>query len=797
MISFSNKKKYSGQITFSPNSQYFALNKELVLLIYNSKTLELICKFFFNDLIQDIQWSPDSSLILIGLYKSGIVQVKKLNNSFWICEINEGIKGIKYARFSPDSEHVITISELNVKMTIRSLLDKSTYFIKCPKFAKKGIDFTKNNKFMILAEKNGINDCVGFYYLTNWLCIKRFDTQTEDLQDIKWSYDNSTIIVQDLNKILIYSPMGKLKKIYEDKTNPYNLYIKNIIINKRYLFISCYNQSLQLLNYPNFVLVKLLDHDPESLPEHKINFFKEEIINNDFRKTKYIEMPYTTSLRQEIYNFQKVKDTKNHKFGISLISFSYDNKFLCTKNENVPNVLFIWDMNSLQLYTVLIQINNISDMKWAKNENILHITTNNNKLYIYTIDSCKIIEMDESLRLNSLIFNSDGDQIILKDNQYFVLANKNGFQEKSNTEDTEKNEYEIVNDSVQQINQQNQLISIDINKDIQPIIDNNLKKYPISNFLPNIIMSSLDMNLNLLFQNENVPLFLGYYIAYKNHYPISINPDHLWLLIVQAFCYHLKANLNKFNDIFNNNQKLIVEYPLNNLEELNIKDADNLAEQVNNQLYNFFGEDLMNILTPEFSTTNNITEFICKINIMGLNEKLNNNKINLNYDKNQIGCIPNIIFEGVVSDYEKLIQKTNELSGFDFEWFTENIIYDLKMILNSLNGNVESDFFKNFINVVEDVEAKKNGLQKYNITGWLLHFFPYNDNGECVYNEKFDINEIPNFANQMMVVPFDIVNSNNKEMIYNLKFGIGFMGVEQDEKDYKINPVCGWYISNL
>ena len=56
MLTFSNKRKYSGIIAFSPNSKYFAISKGIELIIYDNQSLKPIQNYSFCDFIEDIQW---------------------------------------------------------------------------------------------------------------------------------------------------------------------------------------------------------------------------------------------------------------------------------------------------------------------------------------------------------------------------------------------------------------------------------------------------------------------------------------------------------------------------------------------------------------------------------------------------------------------------------------------------------------------------------------------------------------------------------------------------------------------
>ena len=176
MLTFSNKRKYSGYIAFSPDSKYFAISKGIELVIYDNKSLKPFQTHSFCDFIEDIQWSKNSKLILIGLYKRARCEIRNIENQKWFCSIDEGIQGMKNALFSPDSLHILFICEYNIKLSIRSLIDKSLLYINFPKFSKKGLSFSSKGNFMALAERNEGKDIIGIYYVNKWCCIKKFET---------------------------------------------------------------------------------------------------------------------------------------------------------------------------------------------------------------------------------------------------------------------------------------------------------------------------------------------------------------------------------------------------------------------------------------------------------------------------------------------------------------------------------------------------------------------------------------------------------------------------------------------
>ena len=451
MLKYSNKRKYSNNISFSPNSYFFAISKGIQLVIYSCQSLKPIKIYTFIDFIEDIKWSNSSTLILIGIYKRNRCEIRNIENDNYICTIDEGIQGLSNSLFSPDSTHVLSFNQNISKITIRSLLDKSTFFISLPKYAKKGLAFSSQGKgnFMALAEIKDTKDIIGIYYTKKWICFRRFITEAEDLQDIKWSYDNSSIIIVDtpaVCRVLIYNIFGELINkidVYQNK-----LGIKNFNISKNgHLYcLGLYDQTLRIYNSISYTCTAIFNHDKETLNDSKVNYYKEEIVNSE-GESKYIELKPPINLKS-YNNYIKgtnIYNDKLPKIGISKITFSFDNNFMATKNDNMPNILFIWDLNLMSLQTVLIHLNEVYYFDWAKNKNILFISTNNNKLYYYTIDSCNILKLAKDFQNKAFILSNDGQKMMIKDNNYFITVNIEDTNNTSNNINTgDINENEII-----------------------------------------------------------------------------------------------------------------------------------------------------------------------------------------------------------------------------------------------------------------------------------------------------------------------------------------------------------------
>ena len=184
-------------------------------------------------------------------------------------------------------------------------------------------------------------------------------------------------------------------------------------------------------------------------------------------------------------------------------------------------------------------------------------------------------------------------------------------------------------------------------------------KNSIKKILPK---DTLDHSLNpeqiLAYIDSKVPLLNGFYTAHTNHYLIRIKPDDMWLLIAQAFRYHVNANSERLRHYFvdfDGKKQLIVEYNLSSIDQVNRKVLENFSEQINEKMKKYLGEKLVDILTPNFSTSTYDSKIIGKISIMGAFKKY------FDYTMGLCGCrTPYIILEGTAQDYKEIINKSKD-----------------------------------------------------------------------------------------------------------------------------------------
>ena len=112
----------------------------------------------------------------------------------------------------------------------------------------------------------------------------------------------------------------------------------------------------------------------------------------------------------------------------------------------------------------------------------------------------------------------------------------------------------------------------------------------------------------------------GFYSAYENHLPIRLTPDIIWLLIIQGFSHHVNFNAKELREKFVNfegKKKLEIMIPkYHSYKQMKSEDYENLFENLTEKIKENVGEELINTIDFNFSTSNRITKVVGYASIM-------------------------------------------------------------------------------------------------------------------------------------------------------------------------------------
>ena len=316
-------------------------------------------------------------------------------------------------------------------------------------------------------------------------------------------------------------------------------------------------------------------------------------------------------------------------------------------------------------------------------------------------------------------------------------------------------------------------------------------------------ISSLTPEIQLAYSETNVPILNGFYAAHGFHYPIRIKPDDIWLLIVQAFSYQVnnisESNRNMFVN-FEGKKTISINYELDNIEQVDKKIAEDFSIKINEQLKTYLGNEILETLTPNFTTTTKDSEIVCKISIMSAFQKF------FNYRMILCGCgVPYLILEGNAEDYKKIISKANELKKYKFDWYINRIIPLVQKMVEAKEGKIDVEHFKNIVQKVSKTEPvygpsemEPHHVQIDYIEGWILKFFgfyetdQYSQRYEIFDGDSIKIKDLNKLASQLLTAPFEIIDLVHGKS-YKRQFKVGFVGCDVNERN-EVFPVMGWCV---
>ena len=101
------------------------------------------------------------------------------------------------------------------------------------------------------------------------------------------------------------------------------------------------------------------------------------------------------------------------------MSWSFDSLFLATKNDNIPNVIWIWQVSNLSLYSIAVHLKPVKTFSWSPKANLISVICENNKVYVLTLSDasvCPIIsEGSLMLQLSRFCWSGDGKMFMVGD----------------------------------------------------------------------------------------------------------------------------------------------------------------------------------------------------------------------------------------------------------------------------------------------------------------------------------------------------------------------------------------------
>ncbi|XP_045860971.1 WD repeat-containing protein WRAP73 isoform X2 [Meles meles] len=440
-MNFSEVFKLSSLLCkFSPDGKYLASCVQYRLVIRDANTLQVLQLYTCLDQIQHVAWSADSLFVLCAMYKRGLVQVWSLEQPEWHCRIDEGSAGLVASCWSPDGRHILNTTEFHLRITVWSLCTKSVSYIKYPKACQQGLSFTRDGRYLALAERRDCKDHVSVFVCSDWQLLRHFDTETQDLAGIEWAPNGCVLAVWDTclqYKVLLYSLDGRLLSAY--CAYEWSLGVKSVAWSpsSQFLAVGSYDGKVrteqrtrdaegQAQAGPHaHVLPQVVYKEAEKNPRLALGRLAFPPPRAAAGGASSTESKYEiASAPVSLQTLKPIADRANPKVGIGALAFSPDNYFLATRNDSAPNAVWIWDIQKLKLFVVLEQLSPVRSFQWDPQQPRLAICTGGSKVYLWSPAGCVSVQVpgEGDFQVLSLCWHFSGDSLALLSKDHFCLC---------------------------------------------------------------------------------------------------------------------------------------------------------------------------------------------------------------------------------------------------------------------------------------------------------------------------------------------------------------------------------------
>ena len=310
-----------------------------------------------------------------------------------------------------------------------------------------------------------------------------------------------------------------------------------------------------------------------------------------------------------------------------------------------------------------------------------------------------------------------------------------------------------------------------------------------------ILHYELDTDETEFFNFKKRSLIAGLILAYKNHYPITISPDMIWLLILQGYSRFMEKYSELVREKYVNfkGQKVLGVERLGIFPETATKeDWKGIIQEFTQKIEDNVGKEVVSNLQADFSTTNSVILTTSQVSIMSAMKQYFIYKVLMG------GCgISSITLEGSVEDWEKIKSRLEFLSDKAMKWWTkhlipiiENIIKTKKYYQENIEINDELiEFWKGMIRL----KGKGDMYDPHMINGWIVKFIPDFSEQKPKLNEEILETEVPD---QIISCPMELIvlNLDGTKTEYKCDLASGFYGMVQNKETFNVKPVIGYAI---
>jgi hypothetical protein len=276
-----------------------------------------------------------------------------------------------------------------------------------------------------------------------------------------------------------------------------------------------------------------------------------------------------------------------------------------------------------------------------------------------------------------------------------------------------------------------------------------------------------------------------------DHCPISISPNIIWQLILNAIIKYIDNNFEKVRDNFVNfkGEKKIITVDRSNIN-INCttkEDWEGVIDEFSSKIKENIKEDIYDNLVLNFTTNTKELLLVQVVSTMAMFKSYFEYQAKMT----ELCGFPYIELEGSLADWNLILNKTRRtFQLFGLQNWINDIEEIIEKIIDSKKGEIDISFWKNLI-VHEHSPGGCGFPDAYQgFSGWITKFFPFNNKGgNWSYGNQFNIYNVEksNPMSEIVVTPLKIhLIDVNKDI--DLSIFSGILGVSQDPESLCVKP---------
>ncbi|KAH8602306.1 hypothetical protein B0O99DRAFT_136598 [Bisporella sp. PMI_857] len=460
---FSRSLKSSAHSLPSPDGAYIATVFPSKLSIRETRSLETSRVVSLPPelaaSINQFLWSASSKRILLA--SASEIRVYSTSDPQFSAIITNPTSGTTRAvhiSFGATDDEICAFSEFGLKLSVFSLSTSRSVDIGNPKFynpgvAAKGLSYRPVTLNLALLTRTGGKDIISIHERHTLEVTRSWNPDTIDAQGLSWSADGRWLAVWESSsqghQFLVYAADGYLYKSWNgpipvagDVDLSSGPGIKMFEWNKpgTHVAIGDFSRRVTVLSVPAFTESMSLSHTAAVKPAENLQVWQEQItpqhgaLHREFILAQQAICPPTSSLTPP--------GDSNLKSGTNILSFDNSGTLLVTRTEYMPTTIWIWDVGTKVLRTVIIFHAPIAKVTWHPTiDELLLIRCEGEEskglvhLWDPIWDSPKIIDFESQIPGSKIIGKTVGrwlsspsptPTIFFSDTQDYILASISG-----------------------------------------------------------------------------------------------------------------------------------------------------------------------------------------------------------------------------------------------------------------------------------------------------------------------------------------------------------------------------------